>query len=371
MRIKFNDKINEIIKNLALEAERFGVKIYFVGGLVRDALMGIEPFDIDILVEGNAISFVESLNFVQIKSLHKDFGTLKAQISGVDIDFASTRIEKYPKSGCLPLVEKIGCDIKDDLIRRDFTINAIAARILPTLEYEIIDLYNGCNDIREGILRVLHNNSYIDDPTRILRGLDFKLRFNFDFCTQDKKLIDEYLKNPDRVGLSKDRVILTLNKLFASNERALAALKEFYESKYYKILYDEFYFDIHNFKNSLELFNIKDFGEACLKYVIENNKQVQNLKSRVEIYKYFSDFSDIDLCIYYLKTNDNNTLIYLNELKNIQVYLKGSDLISMGFSQGKIIGYILNKILEVKLAQTPVVITLADEIEFVKNTFKL
>ena len=371
MQIKFNDKINHIIKKIALEAERFGVKIYFVGGLVRDVLMGKTPLDIDILVEGNAINFVKSLDFVEIKSIHKDFGTVKTEISGVNIDFASTRIEEYPKSGCLPHVTKIGCDIKDDLIRRDFTINAIAARILPSLDYEIIDIFNGCDDISKGVLKVLHKNSYIDDPTRILRGLDFKLRFNFDFFDEDEKLIQEYLKNPDRDGLSTDRVILTLNKLFSSNERAMSAISEFSSCGYYKILFDEFLFNRENFENAIKLFNIKDIGSLCLKYILEPIEILPEFKSRLGIYKYFKNYSDIDLCVHYLKTNDNNTLIYYNELKNVKLYLKGSDLLNLGFNQGKIIGFILDKVLEAKLSKMPDLISFNDEIEFVKRTFKL
>ena len=373
MQINFDNKTNEIIKILALEAERFGVKIYFIGGLVRDILMGKKPLDIDILVEGDAIQFVQFLgDFVQIKSLHKDFGTIKTQISGIDIDFASTRKEKYPISGCLPVVEKIGCKLEEDLIRRDFTINAIAVRILRTLEYKLIDLYNGCKDIKSGILRVLHKKSYIDDPTRILRGLDFQLRFNFNFCDEDKKIIKEYLKNPNREGLSKDRVVLTLKKLFSSNERALFSLEEFYKKKYYKILYDEFYIDVNKFKSSIALFNVEDFGKVCLSYIVEIRKeQAPTLKNRFEIYKYFSNFSDVDLCVYYLKTEDNNAIIYFKELKNVQVYLKGSDLLGMGFTQGKIIGFILDKITEVKLAKNSTVISFEDEVNFVKNTFKL
>ena len=189
MQIKFNDKINNVIKILALEAERFGVKIYFVGGLIRDVLMGINPCDIDILVEGNAIEFVKSLNFAHIKSQHPDFGTIKAQIDDIDIDFASTRTEKYPHSGTLPVMVKLGCAIKDDLIRRDFTVNAIAARILPSLEYEIIDLFNGISDIGQGILKVLHKNSYIDDPTRFCMVLAFKLSFNFTLTVQYENII--------------------------------------------------------------------------------------------------------------------------------------------------------------------------------------
>ena len=371
MQIKFNDKINHIIKKIALEAERFGVKIYFVGGLVRDVLMGKTPLDIDILVEGNAIDFVKSLDFVEIKSIHKDFGTVKTEISGVNIDFASTRIEEYPKSGCLPHVTKIGCDIKDDLIRRDFTINAIAARILPSLDYEIIDIFNGCDDISKGVLKVLHKNSYIDDPTRILRGLDFKLRFNFDFFDEDEKLIQEYLKNPDRDGLSTDRVILTLNKLFSSNERAMSAISEFSSCGYYKILFDEFLFNRENFENAIKLFNIKDIGSLCLKYILEPIEILPEFKSRLDIYKYFKNFGDIDLCVHYLKTSDESTVIYFNELKNVTLNIKGSDLLNLGYKQGKIIGDILDKVLEAKLVKNADIVSFEDELKFVKKTFKL
>lgn len=371
MQIRFNNKICQIIKKLALEAQSFGVNIYFVGGLVRDVLMGKEPLDIDILVEGNAIDFVKKLDFAQVKSVHKDFGTVKTEISGIDIDFASTRIEKYPKSGCLPVVTKIGCNIKDDLIRRDFAINAIAARILPTLNYELIDLYNGCGDLKQGVLKVLHKNSYIDDPTRILRGLDFKLRFNFDFSLEDKELIKQYLKKPDRDGLSVDRVILTLNKLFSSNERAIAAMEEFSCSCYYKILFDDFSFSRENFKKALKIFQIKDICKVCVKYILEPLPAIPELNSRLEIYKHFKNFSNVDLCVYYLKTNDENTLIYYNKLKDIKLQVGGADLLELGFQEGKIIGDILDKILEAKLAENSTIVSFCDEIEFIKKTFKL
>lgn len=369
MQIKFNNKINNVIKILALEAERFGVKIYFVGGLVRDILMGKNPLDIDILVEGNAIDFVKSLDFVQIKSQHKDFGTVKTIIEGTEIDFASTRVEKYPHSGCLPVVTKTGCSIKDDLIRRDFTINAIAARILPSLEYEIIDIFSGAEDIKKGILKVLHKNSYIDDPTRILRGLDFKLRFNFDFSEQDKILIENYLKSPNRECLSKDRVILTLKKLFNSKERANRAFEEFREKKYYKILFDNFDLNAYDINKSVEIFKPQNISETYIKYIFEQEKDCDKLNSRLEIYKYFKNLSDTDICVYYAVTHDENAILYQNTLKNIELKISGSDLINIGFKQGKIIGEILDKTLEAKLAKNSSIKSFLDEINYVKKTF--
>ena len=217
MQIKFNDKINNVIKILALEAERFGVKIYFVGGLVRDVLMGKAPLDIDILVEGNAIDFVKSLDFIKVKSIHEDFGTVKAEVSGIDIDFASTRIEEYPKSGCLPHVTKIGCDIKDDLIRRDFTINAIYI----DENYNVIDPTKcGINDLNSRHLRFIKDplTSIKEDPLRILRAYRFIKEYNLSIDEKDLRILKE---NED---LLKH---LNVNKIKEEEKKLKGALKNY------------------------------------------------------------------------------------------------------------------------------------------------
>ena len=367
MKIKFSEKTDKIIKNLALEAKNFGVKIYFVGGLVRDIIMGIEPLDIDILVEGDAIDFITSLDFVDIKSVHKDFGTIKTQIEGIEIDFASTRKEFYPLSGCLPEVVELGCFIEDDLVRRDFTINAIALEILPEGNYRLIDKFSGCDDIKNRTLKVLHENSYIDDPTRILRGLDFKLRFNFDFSENDKKLINEYLKSPSREGLSVDRVILTLNKLFSSNLRAKEAFREFVDKKYYRILFDNKDLSCKKIFDAIEKFKIKDYSKVLIKYIFTEPFDVPELKTRLEIYKYFKHYNTDEICVYYANTKDERALLYFSKLKDIKLNIKGSDLLNLGYKEGKQIGLMLDKVLEARLEENSSVSSLNDEIEFVKK----
>lgn len=371
MIIKFSDKTDEIIKTLALKAQDFGVKVYFVGGLVRDVIMGKTPLDIDILVEGNAVDFVSYLDFVQIKSVHKDFGTIKTQINGTDIDFASTREECYPYSGCLPVVEKIGCNIECDLKRRDFTINSMALEITPDGDYPLIDPFCGQNDIKNRTLKVLHKKSYIDDPTRILRGLDFKLRFEFDFSVQDKKLIEEYLKSPDREGLSIDRTVSTLKKLFCDNTRAVPAFREFYDKKYYRILYDDKNLSPQKIEKALKLFKIKDFGDAYVRYISDPAAQIVPLNTRLEIYKYFKTLTPVELCAYYAWTDDKNALLYFEELKDIKLNIKGSDLLALGYKQGREIGAALDKVLEAKLALNSRIFNYEDEIEFVKKNLIL
>jgi len=101
-------------------------------------------------------------------------------------------IEYYPKKGHLPKIKELGCPIEEDLKRRDFTVNAMAVR---TTDEKLIDIYGGKNDLQNKVLRVLHSESFIDDPTRILRALKFSLRFRLHLDDDTQKLQDEYLKN--------------------------------------------------------------------------------------------------------------------------------------------------------------------------------
>ena len=99
-------------------------KLFYIGGVVRDELLGRESFDIDITYVGNAIEYCSK--FGEVIQENPDFGTVRVNVGGREVDFASTRSESYPKKGHLPVVEKIGCSLKEDVLRRDFTINALA-----------------------------------------------------------------------------------------------------------------------------------------------------------------------------------------------------------------------------------------------------
>ncbi len=385
----FSPEIEKIIKSIAVCAQKDGVCVYFVGGMVRDILMGIDIKDIDILIEGSAIEFANIFfeyfknDFdINIKSIHKDFDTAKTVINGVDIDFASTREEDYPFSGCLPVVKNIGCPIDIDLKRRDFTINSIAARILlegGELRYEIIDPFFGKDDIGAKRLKILHKKSYIDDPTRILRGIDFALRFGFDFCDNDKELIKNYLKNPDRSGLSIERVKLTLRKLFSSSKRAKEAYERILEDKTYRIWQDEADFELswgERLYESLSIFSIEKPYEAYLGAIFDNKKYEErftlkrNEDLNFEIFNFFKDFSGCDLAIYYAVHNDKNAVYYYNKLRSIKIKTTGDDIIALGFKQGKIIGEILDELLKQKINHPEKLKDKNAELNFVISKFK-
>ncbi|MBA3433997.1 MAG: CBS domain-containing protein [Actinobacteria bacterium] len=152
--------------------------VYIVGGTVRDLLLGEESFDVDIAVEGDAIELARALaaSLGGRFTPHEKFGTAVVQY-GDDgrVDVVTTRTELYDSPGALPTVERAG--LREDLFRRDFTINAMAASLRPADFGRLVDPFGGRADLAARVLRVLHNLSFIDDPTRILRGIRYEARY--------------------------------------------------------------------------------------------------------------------------------------------------------------------------------------------------
>ncbi len=203
--------------------------LYYVGGVVRDGLLGVPSFDTDYCYEGDAIEFAHSQGLNIIKE-NPAFGTVRILHNGGEIDIASTRIETYPEKGKLPKVEKIACSLKEDVMRRDFTINSLYKR---TTDGEIIDLTGGIKDLQNGIIRVLHDESFIDDPTRILRALKFSVRFGFELDEKTKKLQTNYLKNIN-YDMSFHRLRKELMETFNLNK--FEAYEKFVNEGIFKLL---------------------------------------------------------------------------------------------------------------------------------------
>lgn len=201
--------------------------LYYVGGVVRDEMLGIPSVDTDYCYEGNALEFAKNLNIIKT---NPDFGTVRVDFNGNEIDIASTRTEVYPKKGHLPVVSNIGCSLKDDMKRRDFTINAMAKR---TTDNEIIDYFNGKADIQNKLLRVLHDESFSDDPTRIVRALKFSVRFGFKLEQKTEKLQKEYLNNIN-YDMSWHRLKKELKETFNLNK--YEAFEKFVSQGIYKLL---------------------------------------------------------------------------------------------------------------------------------------
>jgi tRNA nucleotidyltransferase (CCA-adding enzyme) len=152
--------------------------IYLVGGTVRDILLGEENFDVDIAVEGDAIALARDLATALGGRVtpHAKFGTAVVQYGdGERIDVVTTRTEFYDSPGALPTVERAG--LREDLFRRDFTLNAMAVSLKPADFGRLVDPFGGREDLGVRVLRVLHNLSFIDDPTRIFRAIRYEARY--------------------------------------------------------------------------------------------------------------------------------------------------------------------------------------------------
>jgi tRNA nucleotidyltransferase (CCA-adding enzyme) len=156
--------------------------VYVVGGTVRDILLGEQNFDVDVAVEGDAIEFARAVAEALggRATPHERFGTAVVSYGDGDrVDVVTTRTELYDAPAALPTVER--ASLREDLFRRDFTINAMAASLKPADFGRLVDPFGGRADLEAGVLRVLHNLSFIDDPTRIFRGIRYEARYGFRF----------------------------------------------------------------------------------------------------------------------------------------------------------------------------------------------
>jgi tRNA nucleotidyltransferase (CCA-adding enzyme) len=156
-----------------------GQSLYLVGGVVRDLLLGKPNLDLDLVVEGDAVALAREL--VEMKAAkittHPRFKTAKLTWAGFSVDFITARSESYDQPGALPIV-KPG-SLESDLFRRDFTINAMAVSLDAGRYGGLIDHYGGRSDLEQRLIRVLHEKSFIDDATRIWRGLRYEQRLDF------------------------------------------------------------------------------------------------------------------------------------------------------------------------------------------------
>jgi tRNA nucleotidyltransferase (CCA-adding enzyme) len=204
-------KLPGILKEMGDAADREGINAFVVGGFVRDALLGIADKDIDIVIEANAINFSRTLGkaWGTGVAIHEGFKTATIKRAGFRIDFATARKERYRKPAALP--EITAATIKEDLLRRDFTINAMAVCLNKNDFGGLIDFYNGQKDLASKRIRVLHDRSFIDDPTRILRAVRFEQRLGFAIEPDTLKLIGDALRLDMLGRLKKQRLAKEMN----------------------------------------------------------------------------------------------------------------------------------------------------------------
>lgn len=225
----FHAKSIALIQTITQLLDAMKLKGYLVGGMVRDIFLQVENEDWDIAIEQDGMAFARKLA-VALQGelvLHPKFLTATIHWAEGQIDVATLRKETYPTSGSLPVVEK-GV-LREDILRRDFSFNAMAVGLHTAQLGELIDQVDGLKDLENQTLRVLHSKSFLEDPTRILRGFRFKERWGFVFApTTQTHLLEAVSKNVFRT-IHPERILIELRLI----------LKEKFPEKIFYALYQE------------------------------------------------------------------------------------------------------------------------------------
>ena len=240
-------KIESIFKNhisktdkefvYKLVDQRFSnLEIFIVGGAIRDILLGINPSEIDFCIKGNIEEFKKYIDTQKdIKKIKvSEFETYKLLFKDKIYDFSVTREESYIPKGSLPKIDKFNVSIEKDLFRRDFSINSIAININKINE-DVIDPFNGYEDLKNSLIKINHEESFLDDPTRIFRAIKFSKRLNFKIDANTEKNLKGSIFNLKK--LSAERIKNEIEKISYEKNcknilielRNLGALKYFYD----------------------------------------------------------------------------------------------------------------------------------------------
>jgi tRNA nucleotidyltransferase (CCA-adding enzyme) len=217
--------LQEVLRQVGDIAERFvdsadgadqpGVDLYLVGGFVRDLLLDVQNLDVDLVIVGDATRFaVEVAQRMQARLKgHQRFSTATVTFQdGLKLDFSTARSESYGQPGALPEVE--ASSIEDDLERRDFSINAMAIRLNAAQFGRLLDPFGGRGDLERGIVRVLHNLSFVEDPTRLFRAIRFEARYGFHMDAGTEALARDAVTEQLLNRVSPERLRAEFNRLF-------------------------------------------------------------------------------------------------------------------------------------------------------------
>ncbi|MEJ2684659.1 MAG: CBS domain-containing protein [Candidatus Sulfobium sp.] len=414
LREKFPEKVYKVLKIAGETAERMGFNSYLVGGSVRDLLLGQENLDIDIVVEGDAIRFARELGGqlqAKVRSHHR-FGTAHLSTEGLELDVATARTEYYESPAALPKVET--SSIKRDLYRRDFTINTLALKLNPRDFGQLIDFFGGQRDLREKTIRVLHNLSYVEDPTRAFRAIRFSERFGFKLSRHTENLIKSAIQmnlfgmlsgsrlydelilafnetNPVRTlkRLADFGLLKVIHRDLGFDEKLETTLASMYETiAWYSLLYLEEKVDTGILYLMALLSNLSDAGRRealdrlsapprARDVITRSISQSAGILRRLPLHD--------PAAIYHLMRNVDTEIIlfsmaltrdtekkkeisrFLVELRKAGPLLTGKDLLKFGIPQGPIYSKILNDLLEAQLRGK--VKTVEDEKNFVRERY--
>ncbi len=263
-----DEKLVDLLQKLGSIADALDYDLYIVGGFVRDLLLDKINLDLDLVVEGDGIEFARKLvqELEGTLDIYHEFGTAILTLEdGLKLDIATTRVEYYANTASLPEVE--AGSIQQDLFRRDFSINALAIQLNQDSFGQLVDYFNGKEDLEAGVIRLLHNFSLYDDPTRIFRGLRFASRYGFEFESRTKELIKQAVNLDVIDKISSNRLFHNLS----------LGLKDEYPIRFIKLLAEE---NILNYISENIIWN--EEKERLVNNISRVVSWVKEIKSSVE-----------------------------------------------------------------------------------------
>ncbi|MFP3867599.1 MAG: CBS domain-containing protein [Desulfobacteraceae bacterium] len=418
LRERLPQKILKILQQVGQVADELGYNAYVVGGFVRDLLLRHENLDIDIVIEGDGIAFARKFaerHGVRVRVFHKLKTAVIIFPDGFKIDVATARTEYYEAPGAMPIVE--GSSIKMDLYRRDFTINTLAVKLNERHFGILVDFFGAQRDLKEQRISVLHNLSFVEDPTRVFRAIRFEQRFNFQISKLTASLIENAVKINFFDRLSGSRLFGEL-KLILQEENPIPAIARMASFDLLQFIHPSLRCDlgtkwildqVRGVLSWHDLLFLDEPYEPWLVYflgLIEPLKGEQlreltrrlNIKpkmaetmlwakeaadealiylyrqpdlGRKEIYHLLHKFPTEYLLYMMAKTRQEVSKraisLYFTQLKNVQPLLKGRDLRAMGYTPGPHFKVMLERLLDARLNQE--VSTIEDEREYIRTHF--
>ena len=417
-------EVIELLQIVGQVADDFMFNAFVVGGFVRDLLLKKANIDLDIVVEGDGIVFAKKLaeRLEGRVRTHERFRTAMIVLpDGLKLDVATARLEYYEYPAALPTVEL--SSIKLDLYRRDFTVNAMAVQLNPEHFGKLIDFFNSQNDLKQRAIKVLHNLSFVDDPTRIFRAIRFEKRMDFTIVKHTARLINNAVKM-ELFGKADDPRFFVELKSLLTEENAISAIERLEELGLFPFLWPDLkphlkidrrfhhcliqaqravsWFKLLYLSESIELwmvylFAIMDRSPASVMINFCNRFKIGLKQKEFMVH----EKSSADKTAHFLSRRSNlkNSEIYtvLNELQNegllylmsiarkseikmaVSQYVtsmkhettktNGSDLKEMGYQPGPIFKQILHHLFLARLDGE--VESREDEITMVKQTFPL
>ncbi len=225
IKATFPKDINELLHLIGEVAEQTGQRVYLVGGAVRDLFLGVKSLDFDFVLTKDATTFgkiLEGKVGEKIK-IYEEFNTAHLVYKGYHLDFVTARREYYNKNSVLPIVEK--ASLKEDLGRRDFTINAMAISVMPGELGLIIDFYNGFSDLERKTIRTLSTISFIEDPSRLLRAIKYEVKLGFKLAPETEFLFNKAVELGVLTNKRSSRITNELIELLSADYTAQAIEK--------------------------------------------------------------------------------------------------------------------------------------------------